>query len=82
MSDQDGGNSVAEFKWIKDSGSLDNRLGALYSSIHKFIKIRVSKGMLCCNMLDTVDFDWFTRLCWVMIQDAGKQSSLVCSSWT
>jgi len=44
MSDQDGGNSVAEYSWIKSAGHLDNRLGALYSSIHKFIDIRIQKG--------------------------------------
>ena len=45
MSSTDGGNSCAEYKWIKDSGGLDNRLGALYAAIHKFIDIRVAKGI-------------------------------------
>jgi len=50
MSCEDGGNSLAEFTWITEANEwLNNRLGALYSAIHKFVDIRISKG---CN--DTV----------------------------
>ena len=57
MSDMDKGKSKAEYSFISDySGrsydstsstyhwGLNNRLGALYSSIHKFIQIRMKKG--------------------------------------
>ena len=36
---------AAEYKSIKDNGSFNNRLGALYSSIHKFIEVRSSNGL-------------------------------------
>ena len=44
MSQSDDGKSKASYKFIKESGKLDNRLGALYSAIHKFINIRLDKG--------------------------------------
>ena len=55
MSDTDGGDSVAEYYWIKDAGAnlsygLNNRMGALYSAIHKFIDIR-GTSMICAFYL-------------------------------
>ena len=52
MADDDAGNSKALYKFIKDSGGLDNRLGALYSAIHKFIKIRLDIG--CSDKVSVV----------------------------
>ena len=51
MSSTDGGKSHAKYHWIKNVGGLDNRLGALYASIHDFVKIRWDKGMLISNIL-------------------------------
>ena len=44
MSKQDDGTSKCEYSFINQSGSLNNRLGALYSCIYKFINIRLSNG--------------------------------------
>ena len=51
MSSTDGGKSHAKYEWIKKEGRLDNRLGALYASIHDFIKIRWDQGLLISNIL-------------------------------
>eukprot|EP01083_Nonionella_stella_P124111 374515_1 len=52
MGATDGTQSKAEYSFIKQSGNLDNRLGALYSSIHKFINIRLDKG--CSDTVSAV----------------------------
>lgn len=54
MGTTDDGNSVPTFDFIKASNGLYNRLGALYSAIHRFIKIRVDKG--CADTVSAVMF--------------------------
>ena len=44
MGNRDNGQSKAEYSFIANSGKLDNRLGALYSSIYKFINVRLERG--------------------------------------
>ena len=61
MSSGDGGNSRASYKFIKDSGSLDNRLGALYSAIHKFVQLRLAKG--CSDKVSAVMTPGFPANC-------------------
>ena len=52
MSQSDDGKSKASYKFIVESSKLDNRLGALYSAIHKFINIRLHKG--CSDKVSAV----------------------------
>eukprot|EP01084_Bolivina_argentea_P129404 228556_1 len=52
MSSVDAGCSKAEYSFIRKAKKLDNRLGALYSAIYKFIDIRLQKG--CSDLVSAV----------------------------
>eukprot|EP01084_Bolivina_argentea_P204199 348687_1 len=52
MSSSDGNDSKAQYPFIKNAGRLDNRLGALYSAIYKFLDIRLQKG--CADKVSAV----------------------------